>query len=569
MAKTDVAIAALLSLIAALIFYPFASVGLDPHHDGIMLKPALDVLSGQVLHRDTFSQYGSLTTYLQALALAVHPALLSLRVLSVFANAASLFFLFLAWRVLLPRSLSLVASLLFVIHAQFYDPSFPLIPWSSVLALFFQSVAMFSLMRIVVGPAHAAWPWVLGAACSFTVWCRQPVGIILTLSVGTIAAALHFTGWRVYAPFTRRLWARAVAAFCSVCVLILGHLALHGAVNAWWEQTILWPTRWAQGYNDAIFWNNARVFLYPPESLVLVATLLISFLPATLRRRWRGLPRWVDLAWLIVLGGVYVAFARPLVRPSLCLPGGGWDAVVLAVYGAQAIWVSGLAFWRRPGSGKPFDHEYHAGATLGGLALGSAAQIYPLPEPNHLYWALAPGLGVVFYFCHRLLCISAAGCSVVFLLLLAPAAYDKYRWGTYTLSLPAQTLINPPVLSGMRVSPPLAAALERSYAIIQPILQKNPEQQVILYGYDALYLAWFNNRENPSPYYVNWHDLMPPADRLKRLNYLFKTKPVLLLHGKGTDDLRFIPVDYEIGPHEPLLDLRIALPAQVRTDGVK
>ncbi len=569
MAKTDVWIAALLSMIAGLIFYPFASIGLDAHHDGIMLKPALDVLSGQVLYRDTFSQYGPLTTYLQALALAVHPALLSLRVLSVLANAASLFFLFLAWRELLPRSLSLVASLLFVIHAQFYDPGFPLIPWSSVLALFFQSVAVFSLMRIVAGHAHAVWPWVLGVACASTVWCRLPVGIILTLSVGTIATALHFTGWREYAPFTRRLWIRAVAAFCAVSLLLLGHLALYGALTGWWEQTVVWPARWAQGYNDFIFWNNARVFLYPPQTLVLIATLLLSFLPAILRRLWQGLPSWVDFTWWIFLSGIYFAFARPLVRPSLCLLLGGWDAVVLAVIGIQAILVIGRALRRRQGALNSLDREYYASATLCGLALGSAGQLYPLPEPNHIYWALAPGLGVFFYFCQRLLRLSAIGCSLAFLLLLAPAAYDKYRWGTFTLNLPAKTLINPPVLSGLRVSPPLAGALERSYDLIQPVLKKNPGQQVLLYGYDALYLAWFNNRENPSPYYVNWVDLMPPTDRLKRLNYLFKTKPVVLLHGKGANDLPFIPVDYEIGPHEPLLDLRIAIPGHLRTDGPK
>jgi hypothetical protein len=196
-------------------------------------------------------------------------------------------------------------------------------------------------------------------------------------------------------------------------------------------------------------------------------------------------------------------------------------------------------------------------------------QIYPLPEPNHLYWALAPGLGVFIYFCHGLLRLSAVSCSLAFLLLLAPGAYSKYRWGTYTLNLPAVTLINPPVLNGMRVNPPLAAALERSYAVIKPLLQKNPDQQVVLYGDDALYLAWFNNRENPSPYYVNWRNLVPPAERKKRLNYVFKAKPVVLFNGQGAFELPFIPVDYEVTQPEPLLGLRMALPGQVRTDGVR
>ena len=566
MAKSDMWVAAGVSLIAGGIFYPFARVGLDPHHDGIMLKPALDVLAGQVLYRDTFSQYGPLTTYLQALALAIQPTLHSLRVLTVLANAGSLFFLFLAWRTVLSRSLSLVASLLFVLHAQFFDPVWPMIPWSSVLALFFQSVAIFSLLRIVAGPVHSGMPWLLGITCACTVWCRQPVGIILTLSIGTIAAALHFTGWREYAALPRSLWLKVVLAFCAVSLLILGPLALHGALPAAWEQAILWPRRWAQGYNEAIFWVNAEAFIYPREAWVLCATLLVCFLPALLRRIRASLPRWVDFVWLAVLSGVYLGYARPVVAPALALFLGGWNAVIIIGIGIQAVIAVGRIFRRQPGVSALAEREYYVSATLAGLALGSAVQIYPLPEPNHLYWALAPGLGVFVYFCHRLFRLSAVGCSLTLLLLLVPGAYSKYRWGNYTLNQPAVTLVNPPVLRGMRVEPKLAAALERSFAPIAALLQKNPDQQVVLYGDDALYLAWFNNRKNPSPYYVNWGGLVPPADQQKRLNYVFQAKPVVLLNGKGALELRYIPVDYQVIPIEPLLDLRLALPSQAGAD---
>jgi hypothetical protein len=566
-AKSDTWIAALLSLVAGMIFYPFARIGLDPHHDGIMLKPALDVLSGQVLYRDTFSQYGPLTTYLQALALAVEPTLRSVRVLTALANAGSLFFLYLSWRVLLPRSLSLVASLMFVLYAQFYDPEFPLIPWSSVLALFFQSAAFLSVMRIIAGSVHAAWPWLLGVACASTCWCRQPVGIILTLSVGVIATALHCTGWRETPPASRSAWLKAGAAFCTVSLLFLAHLSLNGAVAAWWEQTVLWPKRWAMGYNDEIFWVNAREFIYSTKALVLLAVLLVGFLPAILRLLRPGIPPWVDFAWLLVLSGVYLTYARPFVAPAMDFFLGGWNGVVLLVIVVHAFLVIGRALWQPRDPARSLDREYYASATLGGLALGSALQIYPLPEPNHLYWSLAPGLGVFLYLCHRRLRVPALGCSLVFLLLLTPAVFNRYRWGTYTLNMPGVTLVDPPVLRGMRVKPPLAAALGKSYAIVQPVLQRYPDQPVILYGYDALYLTWFSNRENPSPYYVNWRDLMSPADRQKRLEYVFKNKPVVLLHSQGALDLQFIPADYEIVPTDALLDLRIALPRHARPKG--
>lgn len=568
-ARADIWIALLLSVTAGLVFYPFASLRLDPHHDGIMLKPALDVLSGQVLFRDTFTQYGPLTTYLQALALAIHPALLSLRMLALIANAGSLFFLYLSWRVLLPRPLSLVASLLFVLSAQFYDPEFPLIPWSSILALFFQSVAILSLLRIVTGSAHAAWPWVLGAACASALWCRQPVGIILTLSVGTIAVALHLAGWRSGTISAGKLWVRTGVAFCACSLLVLGHLAFHGALTAWWEQTILWPGRWALGYNESIFWVYARRFLWPPVTWILFVTLLVAFLPALLRRIRPGIPGWVDVSWLVLLSGIYLGFARPVVAPSLLLYLGGWNVVFLITIVALSIGVVVRACRERLSARPSLDREFYASATLAGLALGSALQIYPLPEPNHIYWALAPGLGVFVYACHRLLRFSAVGGSLALLLIFAPATYNKYRWANHTRNQPTVTLVTPRVLAGMRVDAPLAAAIERSYAIIRPLLEKNPGQRVILYGDDALYLGWFENRENPSPYYVIWRDLIPPAEVQKRLEYVFMAKPVILFHGRGMLELPYVPVDYEITPVEPLLGLRMALPGQVRTDGTK
>ena len=91
MSKTDTMIACLLSVVMAALLVPFARIGVDLHHDGIMLKPALDVLSGQVLFRDTFMQYGALTCYLQVLALWIYPSLLSIKLMMVAVYAITFF----------------------------------------------------------------------------------------------------------------------------------------------------------------------------------------------------------------------------------------------------------------------------------------------------------------------------------------------------------------------------------------------------------------------------------------------------------------------------------------------
>ena len=47
----------------------FATIRVDPHHDGYIFKPAFDVAHGKVLYRDTYTQYGALSIMLPALLL--------------------------------------------------------------------------------------------------------------------------------------------------------------------------------------------------------------------------------------------------------------------------------------------------------------------------------------------------------------------------------------------------------------------------------------------------------------------------------------------------------------------
>jgi hypothetical protein len=558
--RIDLGLAAVLALLVGLIFGMFAGVTVDPHHDGIMLKPAMDVLSGQMLFRDTFSQYGPLTTYLQALALTISPTLMSLRLLTVFAYAGSLFLFYLAWRVLLPRSLTIIASLFFIIYAPFYDPYWPMLPWSSALAMVFQATGFLAMMRLVAGEKPAAvWAWTLGASCACTLWCRQPVGIILIGSAGVIAIALHVAGWRHPDSSSGRIWTRAGAGFGVVSLLILGYLTMNGALGAWWEQNILWPRRWAAVADDGMFSYFSCQYLVPQRGFILAGLFLAGLAPAIIRRFWPKFPAWVGIAWIPMLAVVYMAGARSVVRTHLLIPDGGWNVLIVVLFAMQGLLVVIPLVWRRTSPKAP---DYYLLAALTGLVLGSAAQIYPVPCADHNYWALAPGLGVFVYICWRWTRMETWSCSLLMLLFLMPAAYDKYRWGKYTLELSSVTLERPAVLKGMQVAPDFAAAVRRIDDVLRPLLEENPDRRVLLYGNDALYLEWFRNRDNPSPYYVDWAGLITEDDWYSRLGYVVKNRPVLLVHRKVyTKAESFLRVmGYEIVHEEPSLALLIALP---------
>src|SRR5260221_5007561 len=182
MSRFDRLIAGLFAIVLLALLLPMACIGVDAHHDGVMFKPALDVYSGQVLFRDSFSQYGLLSSYLQAAALGIEPTLRCIRLLNVAGYVVTLVFLYAAWRVILPRSLLVVACILFILFIPVYERNYMsgdfwmLLPWSSVFSMMFQSVGLYALFRVIQSQQPERWSIVLGMACACAFWCRLPVG---------------------------------------------------------------------------------------------------------------------------------------------------------------------------------------------------------------------------------------------------------------------------------------------------------------------------------------------------------------------------------------------------------
>src|ERR1700694_2701794 len=229
MNRCDALVASLLCASLMALLVPLASLGVDQHHDGIMLKPALDVLSGQVLFRDTFTQYGALTTYLQVVALWIQPTLLSLRLMTVMAYGVTLFFLYASWRLILPRSLTIFSCGLFILfipayEKHWFDQYWILLPWSSVFAMMFQSIGLYALFRLISGEQPQRWGIVLGLACACVFWCRQPVGALMTGSVAMIWLALCWTNWAPVRQSKRSILAGILGGFVAVNVLLLGDI---------------------------------------------------------------------------------------------------------------------------------------------------------------------------------------------------------------------------------------------------------------------------------------------------------------------------------------------------------
>jgi hypothetical protein len=142
-------------LIPALCLIPLAIISfyfaiLDPewHHDGILFKPAVDVASGLSLFRETFTQYGALTTYIQAGAIYLFGKyLIVLRLQAALFLVLIGFFNILILERLIPRWLAITSTYVWFFLAPIFVLTF--LPWSSIYALLFCTIGVWCLILSV------------------------------------------------------------------------------------------------------------------------------------------------------------------------------------------------------------------------------------------------------------------------------------------------------------------------------------------------------------------------------------------------------------------------------------
>lgn len=548
MNRRDTLVAGVLTVILVGLLVPLAPIGVDPHHDGIMMKPALDVLAGKFLFRDSFTQYGALTTYLQALTLAVRPTLLAVRLVTVGLYAVTLVCLYAAWRLVLPVSLTIVACALFILFIPAYETEpwnhehWMLLPWSSAYAMMFQSLGLYALFRVIRGEQPERWGLVLGLACAAIFWCRQPVGMMMAGSLIAIWPALHWTGWKPAQSTQRVILGRILGGFFAMHTVLFGGFALNGALPEWWTQNFIWPARWSQ----SISWlETLAFFAHPAEAAGMVSLVLAFALPSLVKRFRPKLPTAIWTVYFAVLaGGLLWQHARVL--QIIAVGDGGWSFVLPLVLVGFAISVL-VAAVRQRGAAQP--GEYYLSASWAALGLGSLVQYYPMGDSWHMFYALAPVFGLFVFVIWRWSGWSAPVVAALFAAVLLPAVYFKARSIPPALTRPLVTLTKPALLRGMRVPPEQARYLNQITDTLALIEVLRPDIPAALIGNDALYLCFLKNQATPIPYYVTWQGLANQTENLQRWDYIQRTRPVMILQKarwEAVDDFyrrsRYVPL---------------------------
>lgn len=172
-------------LCALVWFGAFAPLGIDLHHDGVMMIPALRVADGAMVFRDVFCQYGFLSPVLQGIALRFGGGeLLVMKYFSVLFYAGSAVMLDIIWQdILSPRWRNVMLLMMFTLM-----PDLVVIfhPWSSIFALFFSLLALWSEIKYLkCGKLY--WLFCAGIGAGITFLARHPVGVVTLIAIlGTV-----------------------------------------------------------------------------------------------------------------------------------------------------------------------------------------------------------------------------------------------------------------------------------------------------------------------------------------------------------------------------------------------
>jgi hypothetical protein len=514
-AVKDVLIAAAVGLAFFLLILPFATVGVDSHHDGVMLKPAADVAQGAALHRETFTQYGPGTTLVQAGLLRVFG--MELRVLRYAAATAyglTVVFLCLFWRCLLPWNLVLVSVFWMACAAYFFSPYWVMLPWSSGMALCVQSIALVTLGRgcqSVTRQGKSAWMLAAGAAVSLVFWFRQPVGATLAVAAVAVPLSIHLGELRLTNETSgigklfwgnRYLWLY-VSGGLAVAVMFLVWMWSGESLYPWYIQNIVWPRKFAAGYLSAAYvWHCfGSTVVWAPLLVIIAVFYHLSRLQKRPSKSGGTLLAVAALGWFMCLTGlpsqmILIEFLKFIPISSVAIL--AWWLVTDRSGAVQAILPLSLVI----------------------CAMSSWAQFYPVPCIRHLFWGVSPIIGVFVYLIWRTAGVSAQIAAICLLAFAMPVASARLHEATEHLSLVAVPHPEQGPLHGMRpyrddrvqpvrIHKTLGYEIDhRSFEKLRTLMRESgTPKPVVLFGKDALWCLLDDSSRNPGPWYVAWPEM--------------------------------------------------------------
>ena len=480
----DVGTATFVFVASLITFAVAAPMDPEPYHDGSQLPAAIAVSEGMVVHRDVFSGYGFITAWLQGAAVELFgPRLIVIRMFTaVLIAVVTVLMYVLARKARLSIIWSAAVALLWVAawpgRAVIWGT--PLLPWPSVVYLVFQLGALLVFLRALTSDrlltddrrrtfAFAT----MGALTALAVLTRLNYGAAFTLAL-VISLAVFARSRSVSA----RHWLAAIGGGLAGAGIPLIVVAAQGAFPAFIDQSIVGPLQGKAIVKPTEWFYYENAYLYG-SSLVLIAVLATLWLankPWVGRRAFQvgvglatlGLTLWATtaiddsplrnlivtkLTWAPAMDGQAM---QPLFLAAI------WTILFAIALGAVLVL---RAARRQRATGLP-DQVLVTTLALTGVA--SLVQLFPVADPNHLWWAAPIPLVLLVYG----LTITAPERArwAVPTLILVPSLVVSVATSVVYLQRP-RTEITTGTLAGMRIDSnlyPSVLKVDRLLADVEP-----------------------------------------------------------------------------------------------------
>lgn len=483
----------LLMLIVASLF---ATIGIDPHHDGILLKPAIDVARGQMLFRDTFTQYGALTTILQSFAVKfLGETVLSIHLLTALIYSLIVLLLYFIWLRLLTPFWSFFSTIITILMSPFFV--FDFFAWSSVYSLFFQLLGLYFIM-LYYEKSKFYFLFLAGAVASLTFWSRQPVGMLLTIALIVSLFIISYFFQKKQIILIIKEYTLLLTGIVIIHFSFFIWLFLNGAFQDFWKQSIKFAFVFAK--------SRTTLFHIPGSLFPVLASPIWSIFPAVT---------------VILLMKTIFLYKN--------------NFLILNNRNVSLLLILIVSFF-------------------------SWAQYYPINTIDHFYWASCMMIGVFVYFLLDLLSNTTRIYRVTTVLIflfaffnadiyfrlsegyykIAKAGYldvsniSRYKIlpkRFYTFEEQYVKTMYPEVLSGLRLPKSTILYYKTLANDINGYLSKYPERGFLNLTPDLIYNLLSNKDYSFHPVKVYWKsidEILYPDYNKKMVDYIKQYKPIII-----------------------------------------
>ena len=385
-------------IVSSWLFLTFARFDPEPHHDGIQLASAIGISEGLRVHTEVFSQYGAVAPWLNGFWLSItSQSLLSLRVFGAIQLVGiSVLMQLIMAGIELRRSIRNLVTIAWLAACPVWSYQkwfFSLWPWPSISYMLFLLSGVYVVMRMKNDEKSDSKRWLLsGFLLGIAALIRPNYGAVFFGAVGLFILA------QARSSVTRRQIGQFILGMGSPTLGMFSVLFLQKSVRGWLNQSVLGPVSGKAVANIDFSYFYNIYFLNWKQ----LATCLIGFAIILTCRTKLNLFASVAFLGVLLLGlelFTQVELTNPLtwnmkyvLRDPLDDPLSAMATIRIGLlFGVLYILIFGtrMSYFAKTLNRACRDNRFIL-PVLVAAALSGVAQLYPLPDVYHLWWASPP-----------------------------------------------------------------------------------------------------------------------------------------------------------------------------------